>query len=88
MEILDAQNIRYSRVLAYPYGKYPQKKDDKLVFFSILKKIGIDFAVRIGNKVNYYPTRHPYELCRIDIKGKDSIIKFKLKLIFGRLKLF
>ncbi|SMO86087.1 Polysaccharide deacetylase [Chryseobacterium rhizoplanae] len=88
MEILDAQNIRYSRVLAYPYGKYPQKKDDKLIFFSILKKIGIDFAVRIGNKVNYYPTRHPYELCRIDIKGKDSIIKFKLKLIFGRLKLF
>lgn len=88
MQILDAQNIRYSKVLAYPYGKYPQKKHDKLAFFSILKKIGIDFAVRIGNKVNYYPTQHPYELCRIDIKGKDSLIKFKLKLIFGRLKLF
>ncbi|MDW9379769.1 polysaccharide deacetylase family protein [Chryseobacterium sp. JV558] len=88
MQILDAQNIKYSRVLAYPYGKYPQKKHDKLAFFSILKKIGIDFAVRIGNKVNYYPTQRPYELCRIDIKGKDSIIKFKLKLIFGRLKLF
>lgn len=88
MQILDAQNIRYSKVLAYPYGKYPQKKHDKLTFFSILKKIGIDFAVRIGNKVNYYPTQHPYELCRIDIKGKDSLIKFKLKLIFGRLKLF
>ncbi|MCC3216641.1 polysaccharide deacetylase family protein [Chryseobacterium sp. X308] len=88
MQILDAQNIRYSKVLAYPYGKYPQKKHDKLAFFSILKKIGIDFAVRIGNKVNYYPTQHPYELCRIDIKGKDSLIKFKFKLIFGRLKLF
>ncbi|WP_278352550.1 polysaccharide deacetylase family protein [Chryseobacterium gleum] len=88
MEVLDAQNISYSKVLAYPYGKYPQKKEDKSAFFSILKKLGIDFAVRIGNKVNYYPTQHPYELCRIDIKGKDSIIKFKLKLIFGRLKLF
>ncbi|BFO65075.1 polysaccharide deacetylase family protein [Chryseobacterium sp. KCF3-3] len=88
MEILDAQNIGYSKVLAYPYGKYPQKKHDKLAFFSILKKIGIDFAVRIGNKVNYHPTQRPYELCRIDIKGKDSLIKFKLKLIFGRLKLF
>ncbi|MEJ5050679.1 polysaccharide deacetylase family protein [Chryseobacterium culicis] len=88
MEILDAHNIKYSKVLAYPYGKYPQKKEDKLTFFSILKKIGIEFAVRIGNKVNYYPTQRPYELCRIDIKGKDSIIKFKLKLIFGRLKLF
>ncbi|MBO9692327.1 polysaccharide deacetylase family protein [Chryseobacterium sp.] len=88
MEILDAQNIQYSRVLAYPYGKYPNKNKEKHAFFSILKKIGIDFAVRIGNKVNYYPTQYPYELCRIDIKGKDSIIKFKLKLIFGRLKLF
>ncbi|NIF07913.1 polysaccharide deacetylase family protein [Chryseobacterium sp. Tr-659] len=88
MEILDAENIEYSRVLAYPYGKYPQKEIEKSAFFSILKKIGIEFAVRIGNKVNYYPTQHPYELCRIDIKGKDSLIKFKLKLIFGRLKLF
>lgn len=35
MEILDAENIRYSKVLAYPYGKYPQKKHDKLAFFSI-----------------------------------------------------
>lgn len=88
MEILEAQNIKYSRVLAYPYGKYPVKKSEKTNFFSILKEIGIDFAVRIGNKINYFPTWHPYELCRIDIKGKDSLIKFKLKLIFGRLKLF
>ncbi|WP_126652526.1 polysaccharide deacetylase family protein [Chryseobacterium aureum] len=88
MNILDAQNIAYSKVLAYPYGKYPNKGEEKSAFFSVLKKIGIDFAVRIGNRVNYYPTRHPYELCRVDIKGRDSIIKFKLKLIFGRLKLF
>ncbi|RLJ34354.1 polysaccharide deacetylase [Chryseobacterium sp. 7] len=88
MQILDAHSIAYSKVLAYPYGKYPNKGKEKSAFFSVLKKIGIDFAVRIGNRVNYYPTRHPYELCRVDIKGKDSIIKFKLKLIFGRLKLF
>ncbi|WP_288377367.1 polysaccharide deacetylase family protein [uncultured Chryseobacterium sp.] len=88
MNILDAQNIAYSKVLAYPFGKYPNKEEEKNAFFSVLKKIGIDFAVRIGNRVNYYPTGHPYELCRVDIKGKDSIIKFKLKLIFGRLKLF
>lgn len=88
MEILEAQNIEFSKVLAYPYGKYPVKESEKNSFFSILKEIGIDFAVRIGNKVNYFPTQHPYELCRVDIKGKDSFIKFKLKLIFGRLKLF
>ena len=88
MQILDSENIKYSKVLAYPYGKYPKKNPEKAAFFSVLNKIGIEFAVRIGNKINYFPTKKPYELFRLDIKGKDSLIKFKLKLIFGRLKLF
>ncbi|GAA4148942.1 hypothetical protein GCM10022217_00310 [Chryseobacterium ginsenosidimutans] len=88
MQILDSENITYSKVLAYPYGKYDKKNSKKANLFSVLKNTGIEFAVRIGNKINYFPTQKPYELCRIDIKGKDSLIKFKLKLIFGRLKLF
>jgi peptidoglycan/xylan/chitin deacetylase (PgdA/CDA1 family) len=88
MKILEDEGIGYSKVLAYPYGKYPKKKPDKAFLFSTLKKSGITYAVRIGNKVNYFPSKKPYELCRIDIKGTDSLIHFKLKLIFGRLKLF
>ncbi|WP_157886005.1 polysaccharide deacetylase family protein [Chryseobacterium glaciei] len=88
MQILTDQGIKYSTTLAYPYGKYSKENKKKLKLFSTLKNLGIDFALRIGNKVNYFPTNKPYELCRIDIKGKDSLIKFKLKLIFGRLKLF
>lgn len=88
MQILTSQGINYSKILAYPYGKYPKKESEKTILFSTLKNLGINFAVRIGNKVNYFPTNKPYELCRIDIKGKDSLMKFKLKLIFGRLKLF
>lgn len=88
MQILNNEGINYSKVLAYPYGKYPKKTVEKKKIFSVLKNLGIEFAVRIGNKVNYFPTNQPYELCRIDIKGKDSLLKFKLKLIFGRLKLF
>ncbi|MET3537390.1 polysaccharide deacetylase family protein [Chryseobacterium limigenitum] len=88
MQILNDQDIKYSPVLAYPYGKYPKENPEKIKLFSILKNLGIDYALRIGNKVNYFPTNNPYELCRIDIKGKESLIKFKLKLIFGRLKLF
>lgn len=87
MQILNDHQINYKKVLAYPYGKYPKKNEDKKKFFIILKKLGIEFAVRIGNRVNYYPSKK-YELCRIDIKGDDSIEKFKLKLIFGKLKLF
>jgi peptidoglycan/xylan/chitin deacetylase (PgdA/CDA1 family) len=88
MKILEDEGIGYSKVLAYPYGKYPKKNPDKAFLFSTLKKSGITYAVRIGNKVNYFPSKKPYELCRIDIKGTDSLIHFKLKLIFGRLKLF
>lgn len=87
-QILDREHIPYSRVLAYPYGKYPKKNPEKAAVFSALGKSGIDYAVRIGNKINYFPSKTPYELCRIDIKGKDSMLHFKLKLIFGRLKLF
>ncbi|MCJ8153619.1 polysaccharide deacetylase family protein [Chryseobacterium sp. SSA4.19] len=88
MKILDSESIGYSKVLAYPYGKYPKENTGKAALCSILKNLDIMSAVRIGNKVNYFPSQKPYELCRIDIKGKDSMIHFKLKLIFGRLKLF
>jgi len=88
MDILEKENIPYTRVLAYPYGKYPKEKDKQHQLFSILTDLGIQFAVRIGNKINSFPADPPYTLCRIDIKGGDSMIKFKLKLIFGKLKLF
>ena len=88
MQILEDENIKYIKVLAYPYGKYPRKNSEKSELFSALKRLGIIFAVRIGNKINYFPSAKPYELCRIDIKGKDTLKNFKLKLIFGRLKMF
>ncbi|WP_292009522.1 polysaccharide deacetylase family protein [Chryseobacterium sp.] len=88
MKILKDHQIEFSKVLAYPYGKYPKKKTEKEKLFLNLKNSGILFAVRIGNKINYFPTKNSYELQRIDIKGTDTLIKFKLKLIFGKLKLF
>jgi len=53
-----------------------------------LKANNIAYALRIGNRVNSFPLRHPYEVQRIDIKGEDSFLKFKLKLRLGKLKLF
>ncbi len=88
MDILEKEKISYSKVLAYPYGGYPKNRQKKAELDLLLKNLGIEFAVRIGNKINYFPTKEPYELCRIDIKGNESLLKFKLKLIFGRLKLF
>lgn len=88
MQILESHQISYSKILAYPYGKYPKNREKQEQLFYTLRKLGINFAVRIGNRINYFPNDKPYELCRIDIKGKDSLQKFKLKLILGKLKLF
>ncbi|WHF51231.1 polysaccharide deacetylase family protein [Chryseobacterium gotjawalense] len=88
MQILESHQINYSKIVAYPYGKYAKNKENQNLLFYTLKKLGIDFAVRIGNKINYFPNAQPYELCRIDIKGGDSLQKFKIKLILGKLKFF
>jgi peptidoglycan/xylan/chitin deacetylase (PgdA/CDA1 family) len=86
---LDYHAIPFVRVLAYPYGGFP-KKDPALKneMTAIFQKLNLDFAVRIGNRINPYPIRNPYELKRIDIKGTDSFLLFRIKLKKGRAKLF
>ena len=49
---------------------------------------GIKYGLRIGNRVNNFPFKNNYLVKRIDIKGEDSLFRFKLKLKIGKLKLF
>jgi hypothetical protein len=58
------------------------------VFFTILEKKGIKMAFRIGNRVNSFPLKSKFEMQRIDIKGQDTLLKFKWKLKIGKLSLF
>ena len=81
-------NLNVNNILAYPYGKYPKKLPGKKVFFNVLKTNHITYALRIGNRINTFPFKNNYEIQRIDIKGEDSLLKFKLKLRLGKLKLF
>lgn len=81
-------DLNLSSVLAYPYGKYPKKGDAKNSFFECLDENNIAYGLRIGNRVNKFPFKNNYEIQRIDIKGEDSLSKFKLKLRYGKLKLF
>lgn len=89
LRTLSFYQIPYVRVLAYPYGSYP-KKDPVLKeqMFTLLKSLGFDFALRIGNRINRYPLRLPYEINRIDIRGTDRFFIFKIKLKKGRAKVF
>ncbi len=88
-QTLEFYGISFTRVLAYPYGGYPKKNPElKGQMISLFQKFGLDFAVRIGNRINTWPVRHPFEIKRIDIKGTDNFFVFKTKLKKGRAKLF
>lgn len=88
MRILDDEKIKYNKVFAYPYGRFIKVKNQKQMFFDMLRALDINLAVRIGNKANSLKTVNSFEICRIDIKGKDSLTQFKLKLLLGKLKFF
>lgn len=81
-------NLKVYDAVAYPYGNYPKKEPQRFKFKAVLKQNGIKAGLRIGNKINRFPFKNPYEIMRIDVKGDDSFLKFKLKLRFGKLKLF
>jgi peptidoglycan/xylan/chitin deacetylase (PgdA/CDA1 family) len=67
-------------VLAYPFGKFPRENPEQDDFFKCLHKHQMAYGLRIGNRVNSFPFKNNYEVQRIDIKGEDSLSKFKLKL--------
>ncbi|WP_316930333.1 polysaccharide deacetylase family protein [Flavobacterium seoulense] len=87
-EVIQKNNLKVYKALAYPYGNYPKKEPNKSKFAVLLQQNNVKAGLRIGNRINKFPFKNPYEIMRIDIKGEDSLLKFKLKLRFGKLKLF
>lgn len=85
---MEENQLNVAPFIAYPYGNYPKKNPQKTFFFETLENSGLIFGLRIGNRLNQFPFKNPFEIQRIDIKGEDSLFKFKLKVKFGKLKLF
>jgi peptidoglycan/xylan/chitin deacetylase (PgdA/CDA1 family) len=89
MNSLKAEGILFDKVLAYPYGGFPKKDPERRKEMEVLfAETGLDFALRIGNRINRWPLIKPYEVKRIDIRGTDTFFVFKTKLRKGRAKLF
>lgn len=86
--VIKEHNLKVYNAVAYPYGNYPKNEPQKSKFKSVLQQNEIKMGLRIGNKINKFPFKNPYEIMRIDVKGDESLLKFKLKLRFGKLKLF
>lgn len=87
-QIIQQNDLKVYNALAYPYGNYPKKEHNKSMFKAVLRQNNVKAGLRIGNRINKFPFKNPYEIQRIDIKGEDSMMKFKFKLRFGKLKLF
>jgi peptidoglycan/xylan/chitin deacetylase (PgdA/CDA1 family) len=88
-EVVAKENLNVFPALAYTYGGYYRKKGQKQdQFFELLKKYGIKYGLRIGNRINIFPMKSIYLIQRIDIRGKDSFETFKKKVVLGRRKLF
>ncbi len=87
-ELITQNNLKVYPALAYPYGDFPKKGNQKIEFFQLLEKNNIKMAFRIGNRVNNFPFKNNFEIQRIDIKGQDTLFNFKWKLKLGKLGLF
>lgn len=85
MEFVSENGLNFSPVLAYPYGKFPKDKVRNEIFSKLLKNNGIAYGLRIGNRINDFPFKNPYEIQRLDIKGEYSLLKFRQKIKRGKL---
>ncbi|MDA6069785.1 polysaccharide deacetylase family protein [Flavobacterium sp. AC] len=87
-EEIKNHNLTVYPALAYPYGNYPKESADKANFKILLSENKMKFGLKIGNRPNRFPFKDNYEIKRIDIKGLDNLVVFRLKIKFGKLKLF
>jgi len=71
--------------LAYPYGKFPRKNPEKAHFIQHLKDNQFTYGLRIGNRLNRFPFKNPYEIERIDVKGEWELKKFGRKIKYGKI---
>lgn len=83
-DIASKEELYIKPILAYPYGKFPRKNPHKANFFELLKSHHIHYGLRIGNRVNRFPFKDPFEINRIDVKGEFTLPKFRRKLRFGK----
>lgn len=71
---------------AYTYGQFPKKDIKQFKRLTDLFKLNkLSLAFRIGNRLNQVPMNEPFKIQRLDIRGNESKLKFKLKTWFGKL---
>jgi peptidoglycan/xylan/chitin deacetylase (PgdA/CDA1 family) len=87
--VIAKEGLNVFPALAYTFGRYYRKRGVKqMQLFDLLKRHGIKYAFRIGNRINVFPLKSFYDIQRTDIRGTDSMADFKKKVRWGRKKIF
>lgn len=82
---LREMGIAYQKCLAYPFGALPRGGHDaRRKLFELLRHKGIQLAFCFGNRVNPLPFREKFFIERIEVRGNESLARFRLNLGFGR----
>lgn len=86
---IEELRISYEPCLAYAFGAYPKKDEvKKNEMFRVLMSNGIELAMCIGNRINKLPLKNKMLVKRIDVRGNESFLKFRISLFAGRKILF
>ncbi|TAF97090.1 MAG: polysaccharide deacetylase family protein [Runella slithyformis] len=84
LAFFEENQLPFVRALAYPYGGRPKDARTKQKMYDLLQEMAIDYAFRIGNRLNSWPVSNVYEIQRLDIRGNDSFQMFKNKVKWGK----
>ena len=87
MAELDARNIHYRKVLAYPYGGFPRTEPMRTRMKELFRELGLEYAVRIGSRIERIHSKDPYEMKRVNVQGMDRGLRFHIKRLWGRTRL-
>ena len=83
---LRSLGINVQDAWAYTYGAFPKKDPKKLLYLkNLFQSTGIACAFRIGNRINSLPINEKYAIERIDVRGNQSMWRFKLKALLGKI---
>ncbi|MCC6818542.1 MAG: polysaccharide deacetylase family protein [Bacteroidia bacterium] len=87
-KILNQEGIEMQASWAYTYGAFPKKDTEKMKRLrEIFKKQDILCAFRIGNRINSWPLKKPFKIQRLDIRGDESFLKFKIRVTLGKISI-